>query len=623
MSSRTAILLCAALLVIFAGFSFATISRNSPTYDEPLETLGGWIQARQGDYRIFFEDPPLTHYWAALANGPDAIHTDLTLPSWSKLGRTAVSGMNFTLVTLFKTPSNDPLQIISRARAMMVPLGVLLGVMIALWAWRLGGARAAVIATGFFAFDPNLIAHSAVVKSDVAMTLVSFAFVYMLWRVGQRVTWRNVMLSAVLMGIALNTKFSGVMVVFIAAGLIGLRVLMSESWKVGSTRLLENRTQRLVLALALMVAMGATSVGITWASYRFRYAASPTAELGISQQRLVNVAKTNQIEQRIQQGASIAEAEAGWQPGFIIRVIEWMSAHRVLPEAWLNGILFVHAHSAIRESFLFDRINQIGWPSYFPFAFLFKTPTVTIAALLGTVVLGVAWLSRKRLRGNGHLWTALCGIVPLTVYSATLLSSHLNIGYRHLFPVLPYLFLAIGVAGSAAVQLKPRIGPIAVGLFLLALAAESLPTAPHFLSFFNAAVGGPRQAVHLLGDSNLDWGQSLPALAAWQREHPNEVLYFSSFGPTPPELYGLEYRGLPGNSGLLKKAEPLVDSAVVALSATHLQGLYLSKEEREFIRPFRRAEPMEVVGDSIFLYRWPVGGGRVVPAAIAPTSETK
>jgi hypothetical protein len=51
------------------------------------------------------------------------------------------------------------------------PEGVLLGAVVALWAYRLGGAVAALIAACFFALDPNFLTQAPLVKNDAAMSL--------------------------------------------------------------------------------------------------------------------------------------------------------------------------------------------------------------------------------------------------------------------------------------------------------------------------------------------------------------------------------------------------------------------------------------------------------------------
>jgi len=77
-----------------------------------------------------------------------------------------------------------------------------------------------------------------------------------------------------------------------------------------------------------------------------------------------------------------------------------------------------------------------------------------------------------------------------------------------------------------------------VSVLLVAHAGASLAGRPDYLAYFNA-LGGPVEQRHrLLVDSNLDWGQGLPALADWLRQHPQlRPIYLSYFGSDDPAFY--------------------------------------------------------------------------------------
>ena len=63
-----------------------------------------------------------------------------------------------------------------------------LGVLIAWWGWKLGGAIAAIAAATLYCLDPNFLGHGGLVKNDVLMSLVMFGMMYLAWRVGIRAT---------------------------------------------------------------------------------------------------------------------------------------------------------------------------------------------------------------------------------------------------------------------------------------------------------------------------------------------------------------------------------------------------------------------------------------------------
>ena len=133
-------------------------------------------------------------------------------------------------------------------------------------------------------------------------------------------------------------------------------------------------------------------------------------------------------------------------------------------------------------------------------------------------------------------------------------------------------------------------------------AAESLAAFPNYIPFFNVAAGGYRGGIHLLGDSNLDWGQDLPLVAAWQRAHPGRTLYLAYFGTADPAYYGIRAERLTSDNGLDVPDRPLPTSGVVAVSATTLQGVWTAPGRRNPFAPLLKKQPAAILGGSIYVY---------------------
>ena len=89
------------------------------------------------------------------------------------------------------------------------------------------------------------------------------------------------------------------------------------------------------------------------------------------------------------------------------------------------------------------------------------------------------------------------------------MTGKLQIGIRHVLPVLPFIYLF-------AVFYLCR-GRWVYGLLgLIALAGvEGARVHPDYLPFFNVLAGGPENGSKYLADSNLDWGQDVARLAAY------------------------------------------------------------------------------------------------------------
>jgi hypothetical protein len=148
-----------------------------------------------------------------------------------------------------------------------------------------------------------------------------------------------------------------------------------------------------------------------------------------------------------------------------------------------------------------------------------------------------------------------------------------------------------------------------VGCAVLAV-AESLWRWPDSLAFFNTPAVAAAPPHHHLGDSNLDWGQTLVALRDWQRRHPDVRLTVYYFGPIAPEAYGVRAAKL--DPARLDGAAP----GVLAVSATHLQAVYAPDNRRGQLGPLRRLRPIEsLAGGAMLLYAWPPTDADLLPEA--------
>lgn len=179
--------------------------------------------------------------------------------------------------------------------------------------------------------------------------------------------------------------------------------------------------------------------------------------------------------------------------------------------------------------YLLGNISTDAFPHYHVVAFLVKTPLPILALL--------AWALVRAVRDARVREAIIPFLVPAAVVFAASLFDRANFGVRRVLPAFPFLFAA---AGAAAMGASRRGAAIAAALAAWC-AVEVARIHPHELSYFHDLAGGPERGPFLLDDSNVDWGQDLPALAAWQREHPEaRPLRISYFGTAEPAAYGVE-----------------------------------------------------------------------------------
>jgi hypothetical protein len=251
---------------------------------------------------------------------------------------------------------------------------------------------------------------------------------------------------------------------------------------------------RLLLACA---ALGLVAWATIWALYGFRYSADIP---GVSSMLNWDLAS----------------------PRFVDRAVAALRGGHWLPEAYLFDLQLFSQHTA-RWSYLLGEYSTHGWWTYFPAAYLYKTPLPALAILAAA---GGALVQYRRCRAQ--LYALTPWLVLLVVYLGAAIVVRFDVGSRHLLPAYAPLFIMAGAAAAWGERPWARAALIASLGWLL---AENLRVGSDHMAYFNELAGGPRQGHRVLVDSSLEWGQHLPALEKWLagRADPAPV-YFAYFG---------------------------------------------------------------------------------------------
>ncbi len=178
-------------------------------------------------------------------------------------------------------------------------------------------------------------------------------------------------------------------------------------------------------------------------------------------------------------------------------------------------------------AYLFGKVREGGWLSYYAVAFAMKTPLpVIVLAVLAAIVIA-------RRRTTAFMLPLGMALVLFVVFG---FATQKNVGIRYLLPVLPLLHIAIA-ALFAPLRWLPAV--LVAAALVLGVLASAAP-----LASFNGLerfFGGKR---FVLVDSNLDWGQSLPELREWMEREQVEVVQLAYFGRIDPSIYGIQWRTL-------------------------------------------------------------------------------
>lgn len=246
-------------------------------------------------------------------------------------------------------------------------------------------------------------------------------------------------------------------------------------------------------------------------------------------------------------------------------------------------------------TYLLGRVSDTGWWYYYLVVFVLKTPLSTLLLL----AYGLAHAVRRW--RETALWWA-----PAALYFGASSVSTLQIGYRYILPVLLFAFpLAVGPLSAWP---RARLARAGLALLLVWAGLEALLIFPDHISYVNELGGGVNNGWRIFADMNVDWGQDLVALRAYQESHPSEELRLAYFGSAYPSAYGVRARLLPGFSRALWGPEvagfnpctPPPGTYAISATSLHLGLVYRAQDLYAF---FRDRTPDARAGRSILIYR--------------------
>lgn len=507
--ARVATIVSVLALLAFGAGAFSTARATSAVVDEQLYLGSGLRYWKHGDV-----SPEVSGGYGPVA--PAIVSAPLRIAEL--LGRIDLPDEPEAIAATLK--AREP-ALLPLARTASIVLALLLGVLVVLAARRLQGSGGGAVAALLFASSPDMLAHGALATTDLPLAAFAFAALasFLSWvRTARRV---DLGLFVVTLALAAGCKHSALP--FVGAGLaIFLVVLAVWATFFAPCSELARRIEAapgkgLARTLVKLLACGSLALCLSAALYG-------TAR-----------------------GPLSAVLEARTSPG------SWTLAQPV--PAYFQSLAFQleHARKGHRAYFL-GQTSDEGWPAYFVVAIALKWP-LPLLLLAGA---GAALVARRR--DPAHVLAALAFGIPAVVLGVLLSRARLDLGVRYLLPALP---AAILLATEGALGLcRSRPGRVVAAVLIAWQVAGAVRTHPDHLAFFNEAASGTGGGATALADSNLDWGQDLPALHDWMRENRVERVSLSWFGSSDPAAWGIENAGFSrGPDG-----EPVPNAPVIAVS---------------------------------------------------------
>src|SRR4030095_11915787 len=362
--TRTPVLITAGVLCLLTILSLQlllSIRQESQTWDEANHIYAGYRSWTDADFGLNPEHPPMVKLLATIPLLSSPLMTPKLQDRFFKEDA-FLGGKQFLY-------QNNADEILLRTRMAAATLTLLLALIVFLGTKDIFGTGAAFIALTLLVFDPNLLAHGALVTTDAALSCFMFASVYAFYRYVKAPSVWRLSVVGIATGFALAAKHTGLLVLPILLLLSIYEVI--RNWNKVEPQTTKGLGRQVLKLAGSMIVITVLAVAILWAFYGFRYVARPTGlQLNPPLSAYVHDLKPHEI----------------W-------LVSTMARFHVLPESYLYGLADVRLTANFYTSYVLGKVYAHGVWFYFPIAFLIKS-TIGFMALL---LLSVAAIATRRL----------------------------------------------------------------------------------------------------------------------------------------------------------------------------------------------------------------------------------
>lgn len=552
------------LLVVLSLQLFFSVRRESQTWDEANHIFAGYRSWTHSDYGLNPEHPPLLKLLATVPLLSSELKTPELEDRYFKEDA-FLRGKEF----LYR---NDADKILARTRTMAATLTLLAALVVFFATREMFGSAAAFVALVLLTFDPNLLAHGALITTDVGLACFMSLSVYMFYRFVKSPSALRLIAAGVAVGLVIAVKHTGLLVLPILFLLVVSEIVRHAF---GVKR--ENPGRRALKLLGSLAIITLIGFLIVWSFYRFRYEARPDG---------------------LQLNPPLAEYVQGLKP-YEAWPISTAARLRLLPESYLYGLVDVKLTANYYTSYVLGKVYPHGVWFYFPVAFLVKSTVGVLALFLLSLVVIV---TRRLQHGREILFL----VIPVIFYLAVAMTVGMNIGVRHILVVYVFLYVLIGGAAWALMQ-KSRKWVYAVAVLLLIHAVSSVAAFPNYIAYANELWGGPSQTNKYLTDSNSDWGQQLKSVKQYLDQRGVKECWFVYFaaGVAEPSYYGIPCKPLPTLNTLWLNEQYEVPNSIdgpVLVSASNLSGLEFGPGSLDPYGQFKKLQPTAVIDRGVFVF---------------------
>ena len=593
-------------LTIISSFiiMFSVSSEESAITDEKAHIPAGYGYVKYLDYRLNPEHPPLVKILSALPLS----FMDLNFPTDRSAWQSEVNSQWVIGDQFLYESGNDADQIIRWARLGPMILTLILIFFIYWWSKEIMGPWWALLPSFLFAFSPTVLTHGHYVTTDIGAALGIFTSIYYFIRARINPSTKNLVFAGIAFGIAQMLKFSTFILIPYFILLVGIFYISDiyRGWNTqGISRFKKIYGEFLKQAKNLLIVFVVGFLVIYPLYFITTVNYPPEKQRTDTDFILTSFADGKTPEGEICKPVRCLADLDIWaaDKAFLRPYAEYM----------LGILMVIQRSSGGNTNYFLGEVSASGWWYYFPVTYLMKEPLPVLILILIALVVSLWRIFKTRVsRFTDYLKThpgQFAMLLFILIYTAYSIQSPLNIGVRHLLPIIPLMYILTtsslkGWLKSNFFKTKVKFGVIT--LLLVWFVADVSLSYPYYLSYFNQVIG-TANGWQYVTDSNYDWGQDLKRLKTFTEENGIDKIAVDYFGGGNPKYYlgdKAEYwwsgKGDPKESGI-KWLAVSINVVQGAKGTLHPGQLRNAEDEYQWLKdpynPYTRA------GTSIFIYK--------------------
>lgn len=559
---------------------------QSPTLNEPGHLASGIAHWELGRFDPDRVNPPLVRLiaatpvllsgcerdWSHFVSGPG-------VRSEFQLGRDFVAANGTRTIWLLNI-----------ARWACIPFSLVGGWFCYLWGTALWDRPAGTIACVLWSVSPNILAHGQLMTTDVAASSLGLAGSYCFWTWLEFPTRKRCVITGTLFGLALLAKSTWV-ILYLLWPVIWLICKLRKRRQNHTPEIDDRSTFRSELAqLAAIFLLGTYILNL---GYGFDGTFTKLRQFEFVSQTL-GAPQNDRVSGNVFRETLLGAVPIPFPRQFVLGIDHQKKDFEEFPF----------------RSYLRGRWKQGGWWYYYLYGFLVKVPVGTLGlVLLSSATLAVPVNPRTATRSKDNLNGLIVLLFPaVAIVCIASRQTAFNHHFRYVLPAFGpmFIFASRSFAVSSTRLYRTRWIRATATLLLACTCLATISAAPRFISYFNLIAGGSSNGHQHMIHSSLDWGQDLYHLQSWLKKHPQEQpIILAYYGLYDPADLGINYRAAPYGPGSRSADKvPPGTPGVYAISVNYVLGAKWQLSGGEY-HDFRDREPIEICGDSIWLFDLP------------------